>query len=185
MLSRPLSQKIVCHRTSHSIPSTLMSVAPGKQICKIGPSRPFQAGKKSCLVIGVSAVASRRSRAAAFSKHPLFTHSPLRIPSSIQDSVSIGYTPFVATELADICDVQHSPNSGDGGTPLRPPDAPRRSTLSTSPAFFIASRHPTPCFLGACETAYGLQCLDFFLTSSSGNNMTFDLVYFNFGERVS
>lgn len=33
----------------------------------------------------------------------------------IGDSVSIGYTPFVATELASVALVQHSPWGGDGG----------------------------------------------------------------------
>ncbi|EGD77889.1 hypothetical protein PTSG_09523 [Salpingoeca rosetta] len=88
----------------------------GKQVCKIGISRPFNQTKKKCLIIG--------------------------------DSVSIGYTPYVAEQLADICDVQHSPNSGDGG---------------------------------ACETAYGLQCLEYFLTSSSGHPIHPDFIMFNWG----
>ena len=31
------------------------------------------------------------------------------------DSVSLGYTPFLTTALADDCVVQHAPNGGDGG----------------------------------------------------------------------
>jgi hypothetical protein len=31
------------------------------------------------------------------------------------DSVSLGYTPFLAAALADICVVQHAPAGGDGG----------------------------------------------------------------------
>lgn len=66
----------------------------------------------------------------------------------IGDSVSIGYTPSVATALADVAGVQHSPWSGDGG---------------------------------ACETAYGAQCLDIFMSSSSGVPLKPDVVYFNWG----
>eukprot|EP00049_Salpingoeca_infusionum_P022976 m.9769 g.9769 ORF g.9769 m.9769 type:complete len:328 (-) comp5491_c0_seq1:3512-4495(-) len=33
----------------------------------------------------------------------------------VGDSVSIGYTPYVASQLADIADVLHSPAGGDGG----------------------------------------------------------------------
>ena len=32
------------------------------------------------------------------------------------DSVSIGYTPFIASILGRDYDVQHTPNSGDGGS---------------------------------------------------------------------
>ncbi len=35
---------------------------------------------------------------------------------------------------------------------------------------------------GVCETAYGLQCLQYFLTSSSAQVLQFDLIYYNFGE---
>ena len=31
------------------------------------------------------------------------------------DSVSLGYTPFLTTALADDCVVQHAPDGGDGG----------------------------------------------------------------------
>jgi hypothetical protein len=34
---------------------------------------------------------------------------------------------------------------------------------------------------GACETAYGFQCLDYFLSSSSGHALKLDLIYFNYG----
>ena len=62
----------------------------------------------------------------------------------IGDSVSIGYTPFVASALADACQVQHSPYSSDGG---------------------------------AEETAYGDQCLDYFLAASDGTPIAPDVVY--------
>eukprot|EP00056_Hartaetosiga_gracilis_P001329 m.44245 g.44245 ORF g.44245 m.44245 type:complete len:327 (-) comp10592_c0_seq1:1140-2120(-) len=102
--------------TTQCLDSSGKDVRTGEQICKIGIGRPFESGKKSCLIIG--------------------------------DSVSIGYTPFVATQLADVCDVQHSPYSGDGG---------------------------------ACETAYGEQCLKYFLQSSSGHKFHADLIMFNWG----
>lgn len=54
----------------------------------------------------------------------------------IGDSLTIGYTPPVADELADIALVQHAPwDTSDGG---------------------------------AEETAYGVQCLDYWLHSPSG-----------------
>lgn len=64
----------------------------------------------------------------------------------VGDSVSIGYTPFVAQQLADIALVQHAPwDLSDGG---------------------------------AEETAYGLQCLDYFLASPSGMDISPDVVMF-------
>lgn len=67
----------------------------------------------------------------------------------IGDSVSIGYTPFVARALQDECFVQHSPwDTADGGV---------------------------------CETAYGLQCLDYFLSSPSGVKLKPDVIMFNWG----
>lgn len=64
----------------------------------------------------------------------------------IGDSVSIGYTPFVAEVLAKKALVQHSPWGGDGG---------------------------------AEETAYGLQCIDYFTRSPSGERVTPDVIMFN------
>ena len=66
----------------------------------------------------------------------------------IGDSVSLGYTPSIASILADTALVQHAPWGGDGG---------------------------------AEEAAYGLQCLEYWLRSPSGVEITPDLVYFNFG----
>lgn len=66
----------------------------------------------------------------------------------IGDSVSLGYTPAVATLLADVALVQHAPWGGDGG---------------------------------AEETAYGIQCLDYWLRGPAGDKIYPDLVYFNFG----
>eukprot|EP00035_Acanthoeca_spectabilis_P017692 m.372006 g.372006 ORF g.372006 m.372006 type:complete len:394 (-) comp16686_c1_seq14:4568-5749(-) len=66
----------------------------------------------------------------------------------IGDSVSIGYTPFVASALASVALVQHAPWGGDGG---------------------------------AEETAYGVQCLDYFLHSAAGVPFKADLVMFNWG----
>jgi hypothetical protein len=54
----------------------------------------------------------------------------------IGDSVSIGYTPYVAQHMATVADVQHSPYDHSDG--------------------------------GAEETAYGVQCLDYLLTSPGG-----------------
>lgn len=67
----------------------------------------------------------------------------------IGDSVSIGYTPYVAAVLKDVAFVQHAPwDVSDGG---------------------------------AEETAYGLQCLQYFLASPSGMDIKPDVVYFNWG----
>jgi hypothetical protein len=53
----------------------------------------------------------------------------------IGDSVSLGYTPFLAKALADVCVVHHGPSGGDGG---------------------------------AEDTAYGRECLDYFLANPDG-----------------
>eukprot|EP00729_Bicosta_minor_P001691 gene1691-34605_t len=66
----------------------------------------------------------------------------------IGDSVSLGYTPVVAKNMAAEALVQHAPWGGDGG---------------------------------AEETAYGVQCLDYWLRYSNGSAYAADLVYFNFG----
>lgn len=66
----------------------------------------------------------------------------------IGDSVSIGYTPFLAAAVRTEALVQHAPWGGDGG---------------------------------AEETAYGVQCLDYFLRSPNGRNYAADLIIFNFG----
>lgn len=66
----------------------------------------------------------------------------------IGDSVSLGYTPFLAQALANECLVQHAPDGGDGG---------------------------------AEETAYGLECLDYFLSNPDGAPVHPDLILFNFG----
>ena len=66
----------------------------------------------------------------------------------IGDSVSLGYTPFLAAALAEDCVVQHGPDGGDGG---------------------------------AEETAYGLECLDYFLSNPDGTPVHPDLILFNFG----
>lgn len=79
---------------------------------------------------------------------PLPYSTTLKNVLIIGDSVSIGYTPHVATALSDIALVQHAPWGGDGG---------------------------------AEETAYGIQCLDYFLHSPSGMDIEPDLVYFNWG----
>jgi len=72
----------------------------------------------------------------------------------IGDSVSIGYVGWVAYLLQDIALVQHAPWEylpGQGGD-------------------------------GGCEeTAYGVQCVDYFLRSPSGIPFKADLVYFNWG----
>eukprot|EP01012_Entosiphon_sulcatum_P034064 TRINITY_DN4314_c0_g1_i1.p1 TRINITY_DN4314_c0_g1~~TRINITY_DN4314_c0_g1_i1.p1 ORF type:complete len:319 (+),score=40.86 TRINITY_DN4314_c0_g1_i1:27-959(+) len=65
------------------------------------------------------------------------------------DSVSIGYTPYLASALSGICDVQHTPFDVSDG--------------------------------GAEETAYGLQCLDFFLSSPTLELLRPDVIIFNFG----
>eukprot|EP01059_Diplonema_ambulator_P012038 TRINITY_DN22153_c0_g3_i1.p1 TRINITY_DN22153_c0_g3~~TRINITY_DN22153_c0_g3_i1.p1 ORF type:complete len:342 (+),score=91.19 TRINITY_DN22153_c0_g3_i1:70-1026(+) len=65
------------------------------------------------------------------------------------DSVSIGYTPVVANEMADVALVQHTPwDTTDGG---------------------------------AEETAYGVQCLKYFVRSPSGDVLNPDILMFNFG----
>ena len=67
----------------------------------------------------------------------------------IGDSVSIGYTPFVAKALgAATALVQHAPSGGDGG---------------------------------AEETAYGVQCLDYFLRAPNGSAYAADVIMFNWG----
>eukprot|EP01047_Picozoa_sp_COSAG01_P002365 COSAG01_NODE_63_length_29632_cov_270.650662_14_plen_463_part_00 len=66
----------------------------------------------------------------------------------IGDSVSIGYTPAVASLLADVALVQHAPWGGDGG---------------------------------AEETAYGIQCLDYWLRGPSGGPISPDVLFWNFG----
>ena len=66
----------------------------------------------------------------------------------IGDSVSIGYTPHVATALEELAFVQHAPSGGDGG---------------------------------AEETAYGVQCLDYFLRAPNGTSWSPDVVMFNWG----
>jgi hypothetical protein len=64
----------------------------------------------------------------------------------IGDSISIGYTPWVAKALAPLALVQHSPwDLSDGG---------------------------------AEDTAYGLQCLKYFLASPSGMDIAPDVVMF-------
>ena len=65
----------------------------------------------------------------------------------IGDSVSIGYTPPVATDMAKLALVQHSPwDTRDGG---------------------------------AEETAYGVQCLKYFLRSPLGVSLKPDVIMFN------
>merc|ERR1711924_34836 len=65
------------------------------------------------------------------------------------DSVSIGYTPNVASALQNVALVQHSPyDTRDGG---------------------------------AEETAYGLQCLDYFIRDPKGTLLVPDVLVFNFG----
>lgn len=66
----------------------------------------------------------------------------------IGDSVSIGYTPHIASLMADKALVQHAPWGGDGG---------------------------------AEETAYGLQCIDYFTRAPNGEKYTADVVMFNWG----
>ena len=66
----------------------------------------------------------------------------------IGDSVSIGYTPFVAEALKEVALVQHAPGGGDGG---------------------------------AEETAYGLQCIEYFRAHSDGTPLRADVILFNWG----
>jgi hypothetical protein len=66
----------------------------------------------------------------------------------IGDSVSGGYTPAVASLLADVALVQRAPWGGDGG---------------------------------AEETAYGIQCLDYWLRGPSGGPISPDVLFWNFG----
>jgi len=67
----------------------------------------------------------------------------------IGDSISIGYTPYVASYLQSTAFVQHSPwDTSDGG---------------------------------AEETAYGIQCLDYFLRGPSGIPVKPDVIMFNWG----
>ena len=70
----------------------------------------------------------------------------------IGDSVSIGYTPPVAADMAKVALVQHSPwDTRDGG---------------------------------AEETAYGVQCLKYFLRSPLGVPLKPDVIMFNWvGDR--
>lgn len=79
---------------------------------------------------------------------PLGMSTKLKNIVVIGDSVSLGYTPSVATILGGTALVQHAPWGGDGG---------------------------------AEETAYGLQCIDYWLRSPSGVAIKPDLVFFNFG----
>eukprot|EP00041_Stephanoeca_diplocostata_P003636 m.36412 g.36412 ORF g.36412 m.36412 type:complete len:283 (-) comp14491_c0_seq2:282-1130(-) len=79
---------------------------------------------------------------------PLPPSTTLKNVLVIGDSVSIGYTPFVATALQSEALVQHAPWGGDGG---------------------------------AEETAYGVQCLDYFMRSASGVPFSADVVMFNWG----
>jgi hypothetical protein len=79
---------------------------------------------------------------------PLPMSTTLKNVLVIGDSVSIGYTPYVAANISDIALVQHAPWGGDGG---------------------------------AEETAYGLQCLDFFLHSPGGYTIHPDVIWFNWG----
>ena len=67
----------------------------------------------------------------------------------VGDSVSIGYTPYVAKLMEHVALVQHSPyDVWDGG---------------------------------AEETAYGVQCLDYFLRSPQGRPLKPDVIMFNWG----
>ena len=79
---------------------------------------------------------------------PLDASATLKNVLIIGDSVSIGYTPFVASTLSEYALVQHAPWSGDGG---------------------------------AEETAYGVQCLDYFLQHPDGSAYAADAVLFNWG----
>ena len=67
----------------------------------------------------------------------------------IGDSVSIGYTPYVAKRMSGVAFVQHSPYDVTDG--------------------------------GAEETAYGVQCLDYFLRSPQGQQLNPDVIMFNWG----
>ena len=67
----------------------------------------------------------------------------------VGDSVSIGYTPYVAKLMSNIALVQHSPYDNSDG--------------------------------GAEETAYGLQCLDYFFQSPRGEPLKPDVIMFNWG----
>ena len=76
---------------------------------------------------------------------PLQPSTTLKNVLIIGDSVSIGYTPFIAKAMSAVALVQHAPYGGDGG---------------------------------AEETAYGVQCLDYFLRSPTGVPAKADVVMF-------
>lgn len=96
--------------------------------------------------VSTGAVAAVQGVAVCKYGPPLPASPTLKNVLVIGDSVSIGYTPFVAKALSAVAVVQHAPWGGDGG---------------------------------AEETAYGVQCLDYFLHSSAGTLFKADVVMFN------
>lgn len=57
-----------------------------------------------------------KSRCSCKPGAPLPPSPTLKNVLVVGDSISIGYTPFIAAALADIAQVQHAPFSGDGGS---------------------------------------------------------------------
>lgn len=110
---------------------------------------PHWAVVTSCEPVG-SKPASDSIQGKAVCKYgpPLPASPSLKNVLVIGDSVSIGYTPFVADLLKEEALVQHAPWGGDGG---------------------------------AEETAYGVQCLDYFLAHPTGETFVADVVLFNWG----
>lgn len=120
----------------------------GLQCCPSGTSCVYESGTSystiyQCAKNGVNVTTSictcKPGPALPFS-------TTLKNVLIIGDSISIGYTPWVAKALASVALVQHSPwDVSDGG---------------------------------AEETAYGLQCLKYFLASPSGQDIAPDVVMF-------
>lgn len=80
--------------------------------------------------------------------------------------------------------------------PNLPADPTRKNAIVLGDSVSIGFTPPTAALLnstimlqhapyssdgGACETAYGLQCLDNFIRGTDGTEIAWDLIYFNFG----
>ena len=94
---------------------------------------------------GTAIVANVTGKCVCKPGPPLQPSTTLKNVLIIGDSVSIGYTPFIAKAMSAVALVQHAPYGGDGG---------------------------------AEETAYGVQCLDYFLRSPTGVPAKADVVMF-------
>lgn len=132
-------------------PGALECCPSGTACVPTGNAPPYAAGTYMCARDGVNVSVSKAPCKPGPSSPP---NATLKNVVIIGDSVSIGYLGWVQYLLSDIALVQHAPWEylpGQGGDG------------------------------GAEETAYGVQCLDYFLRSPSGLPMVADLVYFNWG----